>query len=291
MKTSILTSIALGCLLVSCGNGNENEINKTDESTIELQSNTEEQTLEKEPVVEFQNKGHELVYAMVNKVGDYNKMLDKKDVVYTYTYEKPDGKKDISIEKYTFGEQLSYGSYEQNGNTFPQLEGTIEQGFDGDEFWIKLDGKVLTDEKILKMVAFRRPTNFYWFAMLPKLLDPSVNYEHLGEKTIDAKEYDVVKTSFISPDNKPTDIYQLYINKETGLVDQFLFTVADFGKMDTPNLMKLEYEDVDGILLPTKRKYKKSTWDAAVENDDNWILATWSDIKFNNGLTKEDFKK
>jgi hypothetical protein len=34
-------------------------------------------------VPNFQNKGHELVYKMVQKVGDYNKLQQKQDVVYT----------------------------------------------------------------------------------------------------------------------------------------------------------------------------------------------------------------
>lgn len=46
--------------------------------------------------VTFQNKGHELVYQMTQQVGDYQALLDKKDVVYTYTYETPDHKTDVS---------------------------------------------------------------------------------------------------------------------------------------------------------------------------------------------------
>ncbi|WP_249028399.1 hypothetical protein [Salegentibacter salegens] len=54
--------------------------------------------------------------------------------------------------------------------------------------------------------------------------------------------------------------------------------------------MKLEYENIDGLLLPTKRKYKKSTWNADV-TDKPWTAVTWSDIKFENDLTKKDFTK
>ncbi len=45
-----------------------------------------------------------------------------------------------------------------------------------------------------------------------------------------------------------------------------------------------------GILIPTKRQYKQSTWNADI-NDKPWIKITWSDIKFDTGITKEDFKK
>ncbi len=271
MKINILTIIILSCLFVSCNSENQSKP-KSDNA------------------LEFQNKGHKLVYDMVQKVGNYNNLLDKKDVSYTYTYQTPDGKADISTEKYIFDGELSYGNYKKHERTFPQLEGVIEQGFDGSEYWLKHNGEILNDESLLKRVAFNRPTNFYWFTMMQKLTDPGLNYEYLGEKTIDNQNYDIVKISFESEDNKPTDIYQLYINKKTSLVDQFLFTVADFGKMEIPNLMKLRYEEIEGILIPTIRQYKQSTWNADV-TDKPWVQVTWSNVKFNTGITKEDFKK
>lgn len=80
----------------------------------------------------------------------------------------------------------------------------------------------------------------------------------------------------------------MYINRKTKLVDQFLFTVAVFG-ITEPKLMQLKYEEVEGILLPTSRQYKPSTWDAEV-TDDPWVTVTWSNIKFNAEITKTDFK-
>lgn len=268
MKFNQLAGLFLCLFIFSCGN----------------------KTKSTQPTVSFQNQGHELIYKMVNKVGNYEKLLSKKDVIYTYTYKTPDGKSDISTEKYIFDGELSYGLYEHHERTLPELEGKMEQGFDGSEYWLKHNGNVLTDDNYLKRVKFNRPTNFYWFAMFQKLLDPSLNYEHLGEKEINGKGYDIVKITFANSGDKPTDIYQIYINKKTNLIDQFLFTVADFGVMETPFLMKLDYEEVDELLIPVKRQYKKSDWDAKV-SEEPWIDVTWSNIKFNNGLTKERFKK
>lgn len=123
--------------------------------------------------------------------------------------------------------------------------------------------------------------------MFQKLLDPGLNYEYLGEHSDQDITYEIVKVSF-SSDTKPQDIYQLYINRETGLIDQFLFTVAEYGVVETPLLMRVEYEEVDGLLLPTRRKYQRSTWDAET-TDEPWISANWTDIRFNNGLHPEDF--
>ena len=276
MKFSLLTSILLSIFLISCKDKPQTE----DPGAATTQ----------EATPTFQNKGHELVYTMIQKVGTYNSLARKMDVVYTYTYKTPDGKTDISTEKYLFDGELSYGAYKKHERTFPELDGLIEQGYDGKEYWLKHKGEILNDSTRLKRVAFNRPTNFYWFAMFQKLLDPGLNYEYLGEKTIDQKEYDIVKITFDATDEKPTDVYQLYINKDTSMVDQFLFSVVDFGVMETPYLMHLQYEKVDGLLIPTKRLYKKSTWEAEV-NEEPWIKVTWTDIKFNNGLGKADFEK
>lgn len=276
MKLKITAVILSSVLLYACNNNEEKETPSVPQKTETKQT--------------FQNKGHEVVYNMVQKVGNYDSLAQLKDVVYTYTYQTPDGKADVTTEKYIFDGELSYGLYKQHERTFPDLEGPFEQGYDGKEYWLKHNGEILNDTTMLKRVAFSRPTNFYWFTMFQKLLDPGLTYEYLGEKTVNEANYDVVNITFESNNGKPTDIYQIYINQNTLLVDQFLFTVADFGVMEIPFLMTLEYENVDGLLIPTKRKYKKSTWDAEV-TDQPWINVTWTDIAFNNGLSKEDFTK
>ncbi|WP_066223884.1 DUF6503 family protein [Formosa haliotis] len=278
MKIKVLVVAMLSLFIWSC---------KNDKQAAPKKETPVETTQASTP--EFKNNAHELVYNMVQHVGNYKKLREKKDVIYTYTYKTPDGKTDISKEKYIFSGELSYGAYKKHERTLPQLEGLIEQGYDGQEFWLKHNGTIVNDDALLKAVAFNRPTNFYWFTMMPKLLDEGVIYEYIGEKTIDDIKYDIVKITFESEDNTPKDIYQIYINKETTLVDQFLFTVVDFNKMD-PLLMKMEYENIDGLLIPTKRKYKASNWDAEVSNDP-WIHVNWTDIKFNNNLTEADFKK
>ncbi len=242
----------------------------------------------KEAPMKFQNKAHELVYELTQEIGDLQRLKALKDVVYTYTYTTPDGLSDISTEKYIFEGELAYGEFKTHQRTLPDLEGTMEQGFDGKNYWLKANGKTVTDEDAMKMVKFGRPTNFYWFAMLQKLTDPGLNYEYIGEKKIGSNDYDIVKITFGAMNKKPADIYQIYINKKTKLVDQFLFTVAEFGRMDTPLLMELNYEKIDGILIPNKRKYKTSNWDAEV-SEAPWTTVTWTNIKFNNGLTKAEF--
>jgi len=273
MKIKLVIVLALGALVLSCNNKPENK------------PEIKPKEIAKE---KFQNKAQKLVYEMTKKVGNYQTLLNKKDVVYTYTYQTPDGKSDISTEKYIFNGELSYGMYHQHERTFSDLKGPIEQGYNGKEFWLKHNGVVLKDSIRLKRVAFNRPTNFYWFTMFQKLMDPGLTYEYLGEKILNDIPYDIVKISFNSVNEKPTDIYQLYINKKTMLVDQFLFTVADFGVVEEPFLMTINYEKIEDMLIPTQRLYKKSTWNADVSNEP-WIKVNWTNIKFNNGLVKDDF--
>lgn len=276
MRISLVLGIISIFTLISCKNDTQHGKKETQHKLV------------KEHLV-FKNKGHELVYQTTQKAGDYNQLSSKKDVVYTYTYQTPDGKSDISTEKYIFNEELSYGLYKKHERTLANLVGEIEQGYDGSEFWLKHNGEIVSDTISLKSVAFNRPTNFYWFTMIQKLLDPGLNYEYLKEQTIDDVKYDIVKITFESKDNKPKDVYQLYINKDTKLIDQFLFTVIDFGKTE-PFLMEIKYENIEGILIPTERRYKNSNWDAEIF-DEPWILVNWTDIKFDNDLKKADFKK
>lgn len=260
-------------LLSACGTKEA----KTKETTKTLEVQTPE----------FQNKGHEFVYKMTQEAGSYQDLLKLKDIVFNYTYRTPDQKEDVSIESYIFNGELSHGTYLKHERTLPNLKGKMQQGYNGKDFWAKIDGQDITDSSAIESVAFTRKTNFYWFAMMQKLLDPGINYDYLGQNTIEGKLYDIVKITFNTPDDVASDTYQLYINPATHLVDQFLFTVVSKNVTD-PILMRVKYENVEGILLTTYRKYTKSDWEATILKD-VWIEEITKDIKFNQDLDKALF--
>lgn len=239
--------------------------------------------------ISYQNKAHELVAQMVEKVGSMQDLHELKDVTYTYTYTTPDGKTDITEEKYIFDGELSYGKYIRHERTLANLEGTVEQGYDGKQFWIKHQDQILQDSQLQKRTIFNRKTNYYWFTMMQKLLDPGLHYQFIGEKETNGHSYDVVKITFDTTGSTKSDIYQIFINKQTHLVDQFLFTVVDYDVIETPFLMRVEYQEVDGISIPSQRQYTKSDWNAEPLND-QWITVEWTDIKFNNHLIIDEFK-
>lgn len=273
MKYGFSVLIILTLLVSACQHKSETAIAKSNETVNQ---------------VKFQNDAHKMVYDMVQKVGTYDQLKNLNDVSYTYTYTTPDGKKDVSTEKYIFDGELSYAQYTTHQRSSPELEGPFEQGYDGSSAWFKHNGEYLMEDKKLEKALFNRKTNFYWFSMMQKLTDPGLNYSYVRLDTIGNSTYDVVNVTFQSDNNKPTDTYQLFINKKTSLVDQFLFTVADFNVMDTPFLMKVTYEKIDGVMVPSQRKYAKSDWQAG-DPTTPWIMVTWSDIKFNQGLDKSLF--
>lgn len=238
-----------------------------------------------------QDNPRALVEKVVAEVGGIDKLYSLKDVEYTYTYhDLTEDKKDISLERYVFDGELSWAKYEvREKNVVPQLAGEIIQGYNGQESWMTINGVPVDDPQLNKLCDFLRKTNYYWFTMMFKLLDPGVQYEYKGTKTVDGIEYDLVGITFGEAVGDVQDTYLLYINPKTKLVDQFLFTVMDFG-LKEPFLMTVEYEDISGLKLPAKRKAVKADWDGVPKND-LWVAEISTNIKFNNGFDRSLFDK
>jgi len=230
-----------------------------------------------------------LIEKVAQAVGGNEKLQKLGDVECKYTYHRvSDGKKETSIERYLFAGEKSWARYlVREIFLIPDIEGQLIQGYDGQESWATLNGKLLQEPQIQKITDFSRKTNYYWFVMNFKLLDPGLQYEMLSARKVAGKEYQVVKITFDKNVGDAQDTYVLYINPDTFLVDQFLFTVMDFG-MAQPNLMKVQYAEVEGLKLPVYRKYAKSDWEGNIL-DENWAEEISEDIKFNNGFAKKMF--
>ena len=229
-----------------------------------------------------------LIKKMTEVTGSYDDLKSLKDVEYTYTVKNlENGKADVSIEQYIFDGELSWGKYlERDGNTFPDLKGEIVQGYDGTNTWMTHDGQIVSDEAALKYADFTRKTNFYWFAMMQKLLDPGIIYSYKGKEKVNGTEYDLVEITYEPGVGDVSDIYTLYLNPETHLVDRFYFTVLDFGITD-PILMEVEYKQFEGVKLPVFRKFNTTVPNIGTLN----IEEVMTGLKFNNGLDKTLFDK
>lgn len=230
-----------------------------------------------------------LVAQMVDTVGGTDRLYQLRDVEYTYIVrDARTGKQDVSLERYIFDGELSWARYsERQKSALPDLPGELIQGFDGQTSWATLNGEPLREKQALRRVDFSRKTNYYWFVMMYKLLDPGINYDHKGARSVDGISYDLVEITFDKGVGDVQDTYLLYINPKTKLVDCFLFTVMDFN-VTTPMLMLVEYETIDGLTLPVTRKFTRSNWQGEIVGD-VWTEELMRDIKFNNSLARELF--
>lgn len=231
-----------------------------------------------------------LVAKVVAEAGGVEALRRKKDVEYTYLYRRGDtGVLDASVERYVFDGEKSWARYDVHEGVNPEADGPVIQGYDGKKSWQVISGVETTDTKSLRRADFLRKTNFYWFAMTFKLLDPGLRYTHEGQRQVRDTTYELVRISFDEGVGDVADTYLLYINPKTWRVDQFLFTVLDFGKKE-PFLMRVDYQRVDGVVLPTKRRYAPSNWAGTVAKDAQWTDELSLGIRFNNRFTDTLFE-
>lgn len=225
-----------------------------------------------------------LVAKVVEEAGGADALRNKTDVEYTYLYRRAGtGAIDVSLERYAFDGEKSWARYQVHEGVHPSGPGPVVQGYDSRSTWQTVAGVTSSDEKSLAMADFLRKTNFYWFAMTFKLLDPGMRYTYEGKKKVGATTYELVKIGFNDGVGDVSDTYLLYIDPKTWRIEQFLFTVLDFGKKD-PFLMKVEYERIDGVLLPTKRRYAPSDWSGKVPKDAQWTDEVSVGVRFDNGF-------
>ncbi|MEL7002908.1 MAG: DUF6503 family protein [Bacteroidota bacterium] len=236
------------------------------------------------------NQGKKLVLEMIEAIGGKNGLYKAKDVEYTYSYVDPEGLKDVSTERYIFDGEYSWAKFTTHDKfVSPGVDAEVIQGYDGSESWVTVGGQLSEEEQVLGLSDFLRKTNYYWFAMMFKLADPGLNYEYKGTRSVDSINYEIVEVTFGENIGDAQDTYVLYINPETKLVDQFLFTVMGFGIKD-PLLMKVKHEEIDGLKLTTYRKYAPANWNGEVIAE-QWTEEISENVKFNNGFEATAFAK
>lgn len=235
------------------------------------------------------DKARDLAGKVVESSGGLENLYSKKDIEYVYIVRYPDRSADISVERYIFDGELSWGKYVLHENLMPDTKGTIIQGFNGNESWVSVNGEPVKDKNALKEADFLRKTNYYWLTMMFKLTDPGTNHEYMGIRRVNGREYETIKLKFDEGTGDVQDTYILYINPDTMQVDCFLFTVMDFGVTE-PLLMEIEYESHEGLLIPVYRKFTKADWEGNVLSD-KWTEEITVNPRFNNVFSKEMFEK
>ena len=230
----------------------------------------------------------EIIQQTVDAVGGKGNFYAQKDVTYTIHYRTPPGENAIEFkgkETYNFNGELSHGNYELHSIT-----GVGEEGYDGHEFWAKKGGVVVENEQIKGVARFLRKTNYYWFSMFFKLQDDGVVHEKIEDRTVDGHSYYCIKMTFEGNVGDSQDTYILYVNKETKLIDRFLFNITGFG-ITEPNMMSFDgWETINGVKIPTARKYIKADWEGNIL-EKSYTYTNWTNIKFNTSVENSIFSK
>ncbi|NJB37379.1 DUF6503 family protein [Croceivirga sp. JEA036] len=273
-------SLALSFVFLSCQENNPKKSESVKATTVSTQKppyNPENPKLALQAVAEAH--------------GGWNNLWLKKDVQFTYNYEIPsENRADVSTERYIFDNEISYGKYNRHQiNIIPKQEGEVVHLFNGDSTTVTLNKTVLKDPKIIAFSDFIRRANYFWFTMPYKLNNPGTIISHQGKESYNSINYDVFKVTY---DPKLTgkiknDIYLIYVNPETHLIDRFKFSLPFAGITEPVILTNYSYEQIDGQWIATHRDYFMPNTDGGYADEPTFIQ-TLSAISFNNGYTIEN---
>ena len=123
--------------------------------------------------------------------------------------------------------------------------------------WV--DGVEVADPKDQLTFGYRRFINdTYWLLMGFKTFDPGVTREYAGEKKSDAgQDYDLVKLSFSNVGLTPGDQYWMWVNRKTGLVDEWDMRLEGSKPEDEPQVVLFhDYQKFGGLNISTRREIK-----------------------------------
>jgi len=278
----IVVSLIVCGLLLSCNNAN----NKTESTEIE---NEKEKTVK---VLYNVANPASMLLAVSEACGGIDKLKSLNDVEYDYYYISPDGKRDVSKERYIFNNEISWAEYNVHElNVSPELEGNIVQYYDGKNSWVYHNGKSLTDSTIVGTGQFLRQANYMWFNMMFKLTDPGVILKYEGQEQVDGVNFDLLNVTY-DPEitgKEQNDTYILYINPETHMVEKFKFSLPILGVAEPVLHAQLTYTEIDGIMVITRRIM------TAPSPDGNGMVPLvdqqLKNVRFNNGFKAEQLSQ
>ncbi|MDT0608105.1 DUF6503 family protein [Croceitalea rosinachiae] len=279
LTLKILSVLALS-LFISCAEKTKKEVKKTGAVVEEV---------EKAPIYDT-NDPQTVLAAIEYAHGGWNDLWKKGDVQYTYNYHSTDANKtDISTERYIFSNEASYGHYTKHEiNVMPDVEGNVTQCFDGEKTVVLINGEKTDNPQGNVVGDFLRKANYFWFVMPYKLNDQGTITTYIGQEELNGKTYDKLNVTY---DPKLTgkeenDIYILYVNPETKLIDRFFFSLPFMGVNEPVIIADYEYSDVEGQMIATKRNYYMPSPNGYADSPN--LVQTLTDIKFNSGFTTDN---
>ena len=283
MKTNFLGVFVLAnvLLVLSCGQTVKKEEGEQGKST---------EITNQEPHYDT-NDPQTILAAIEHAHGGWGNLWKKGDVQYTYHYHNPNSDKaDLSTERYIFDNEASYGHYTQHEiNVMPDVEGDVTQCFDGEKTVVLVNGAKTEDPQANAVGAFLRSANYFWFVMPYKLNDKGTITTYEGTEEFEGVIYDKLKVTYDATltGKEQNDIYILYVNPETKVIDRFYFSLPFLGVNEPVLIANYSYEDIDGQLISTKRTYFLPNEQGEYSKEPS-LVQTMTNVKFNNGFTTEN---
>lgn len=249
----------------------------------------------KETVVKVSNSKNDLSILLDSVMiahGSWQDLLNKKDVRYHYEYRVPGNKADISTERYIFSTEASFGHYMQHDiNALPQFNGIITQFFDGKQSTASVNNNKLEGSKLPKDVEFLRRANYFWFVMPYKLKDKGTIAKSLGQEEYKGIKYHKIEITYdpLITGKKLNDIYILFINPKTKMIDRFYFSLPFFGVTAPIIIANYNYKNIEGQQIATDRTYFFPNKKGVYETKPN-VTQTLTQVKFNNGFDNNNIQ-
>ncbi|MCC1483690.1 DUF6503 family protein [Winogradskyella immobilis] len=276
-----LLVLSLALIISACG--------ETKKETETTQQSKETEEVAKAPIYNTEDPSS-ILASIEYAHGGWNDLWSKKDVQYTYDYRLPDDKADVSMERYIFDTEASFAHYTQHDvNAMPGAEGDMMQYFDGETTIAMLGDKKVEDPQAVGTSEFLRRANYFWFVMPYKLNDAGTIAKYMGQEDYNGTMYDKVGITYDSEitGKEQNDIYILYVNPETKMIDRFFFSLPALGVNVPAIIANYEYEDVEGQKIATKRTYFMPNENGEYGEIPS-INQTLTNISFNNGFTPEN---
>ncbi len=132
-----------------------------------------------------------------------------------------------------------------------EIKGKYQMGNNGDKVWVS----PARDSFPGKSPRFMKNLVFYFVAVPFVFADDGVILEELENRTVNEKEYEVIKATFgDGVGDAPEDQYLMYINPNTHIVDFLTYSVTYFDKTKATkyNALKYDWKNVNGLLFPEK---------------------------------------
>jgi hypothetical protein len=182
---------------------------------------------------------------------------DARYLAFTFNIER-EGK---NVASWVQGWDRFTGDYHVSGKTRDGDDVRVVMNVNTKEGKAWKNGQPVADPKDLLTLGYRRFINdTYWLLMGFKTFDPGVTREYAGEKTDAAgRVYDLVRLSFDKVGLTPGDVYWMWVNRDTGLVDQWHMKLEGDKPEDPPSVVTFrDYRRFSNLLISTRRDMGKS---------------------------------